>query len=294
MAGGAGIDCCARRLVLQFSIQCGVGQVIWAIGWSMVCLALLLSLPDWLITALGAVIILGHNAFDAVPSSRFGSAGWLWTILHAGGPVTFGKFFIYIAYPFLPWLGVMAVGYGFGRMLQRSPRVSNGMICTLGISLIGLFAILRGGNLYGDPDPWTAQPTFVMTVLSILNCDKYPPSLAFLLMTLGPTFVLWPLLDRWKGPIARFLIVFGRVPLFFYLTHLFVVHLLTMGIVYWQTSSLPDWLWGFPPGHAGPGCGVSLPVLYLIWLGVVFFHYPLCVWYGRLKRQYPNSLLRFL
>ena len=278
----------------NFHLNAALGQVIWAIGWSMVGVALLLFLSDRYIAAIGIVLILGHNALDGIPSSRFGSLGWVWTMLHAGGPISFGKFFIYIAYPVVPWVGVMAAGVGFGHLLRLPRHTRCRLIPILGLAMILLFAILRGGNFYGNPGPWIRQSTPAMTMLSILNCHKYPPSLSFLLMTLGPTFVVWPLLEHTKGRFANFLIVFGRVPMFFYLAHLFVVHALTIGIVYAQVRSFPNWLWDFPPGHAGPGCGVSLPVLYLIWIGVVLFHYPLCLWYGAIKNRYPKSFLRFL
>jgi hypothetical protein len=130
--------------------------------------------------------------------------------------------------------------------------------------------------------------------MAILNCQKYPPSLSYVLMTLGPIFSAWPLWERAHGPLARFLVVFGRVPLFFYVAHLFVIHAITLAIVYAQLGMIPDWLWGFPPGHAGPGAGVSLPVLYLIWIAVVLVFYPLCRWYDGQKTRKPQGLLRFL
>jgi hypothetical protein len=189
---------------------------------------------------------------------------------------------------------VMAVGFGFGKLLQsKSPARSN-RIVLLGAACIAAFIVLRGGNIYGNPTPWTPQTTPLRSLLAILNCQKYPPSLAYLLMTLGPVFAAWPLWERWRGPLARFLITFGRVPLFFYIVHLFVIHGLTVGLVYLRSGTLPDWLWGFPPGHAGPGGGVRLPTLYLIWIGVLLIHYPICLWYGRVKAAHPQSVLRFL
>jgi len=160
--------------------------------------------------------------------------------------------------------------------------------------MLALFVVLRGCNIFGDPSPWQPQSTPLRSLMAILNCQKYPPSLSYLLITLGPVFAAWPLWERAHGPLARFLIVFGRVPLFFYVVHLFVIHAITVVIVYAQVGSFPDWLWGFPPGHAGPGAGVSLPVLFLIWISVVLIHYPLCRWYDGLKSRRPRSLLRFL
>jgi uncharacterized membrane protein len=209
--------------------------------------------------------------------------------------IWFEQFGIFIAYPLIPWVGVMAAGFGFGKLLRWNSPARAPIISAMGLGMIVLFAILRGKNIYGDPAPWTAQETQLRNALAILNCQKYPPSLSYLLMTLGPMLALWPLWERSRGPLARFLVTFGRVPLFFYAVHLFAIHGLTLAIVYLQVGSpLPDWLWGFPPGHAGPNCGVSLPLLYAIWIGVVLLHYPLCRWFDALKSRYPNSLLRFL
>lgn len=279
-----------------FNVQfhSALGQVIWVIGWSMICMSVLLFLPAWLVTAFGLLLIFAHNAFDSVPAERFGEWAWLWRFLHAGGGIGWGKFYVHVAYPLIPWVGVMAAGFGFGKLLRQDAPARDRLITALGFAMIALFAVLRGGNIYGNPAVWAPQGTPLRTLLAILNTQKYPPSLAYLLMTLGPVFAAWPLWLRWRGPAARFLITFGRVPLFFYVVHLFIIHALTVGLVYLQLGTLPDWLWGFPPGHAGPGAGVRLPVLYLIWGGVVLLHYPLCLWYGRLKSRYPRSLLRFL
>lgn len=278
----------------NFHFQSALGQVIWAIGWSMVCMSILIFLPWRLTTAFGLLLICVHNAFDGVSAEQLGLPTWLWTFLHAPGGISFGSFYIHIAYPLIPWVGVMAAGFGFARLVRwESPRRIQ-VISAIGVAMIALFIALRGFNVYGNPTTWTPQPTPLRSLLAILNCQKYPPSLAYLLMTLGPVFAAWPLWERARGPLARFLVVFGRVPLFFYVVHLFVIHALTFAIVYAQLGSFPDWLWGFPPGHAGPGAGVSLPVLYLIWIAVVLIHYPLCRWYDDRKTRNPRSLLRFL
>jgi uncharacterized membrane protein len=278
----------------NFHFQSALGQVIWAIGWSMVCMSLLIFLPWWLITAFGLVLIFGHNALDGATAEQLGLPGPLWTFLHASGGISYGSFYIHIAYPLIPWVGVMAAGYGFAHLVRwNSPR-RPWVISAIGIAMIALFVVLRGFNIYGNPSPWTPQSTPLRSLMAILNNQKYPPSLSYLLMTLGPVFAIWPLWERAHGSLANFLVVFGRVPLFFYVVHLFVIHAITLAIVYAQIGSFPDWLWGFPPGHAGPGAGVSLPVLYLIWIAVVLVHSPVCRWYDSLKSRRPQSLLRFL
>ncbi len=278
----------------NWEFHAALGQVIWAIGWSMIFMAGLIFLPTWLIVSVGLTLILAHNAFDTVPADAFGEWKWVWSFLHAGGPISWSRYSIYIAYPLIPWVGVMAVGFGFGRFLLRKTPLRSRMIMTTGLLMMVAFVVLRGGNLYGNPTPWKPQSTPLLTVMSILNCQKYPPSLAYLLMTLGPTLAAWPLWERCRGPVANFLMTFGRVPLFFYVTHLFVIHGLTIAIVSTQTGTLPGWLWNFPPGHAGAGSGLPLPLVYLVWIGVVLLHYPLCRWYGRLKVRHPGSVLRFL
>lgn len=298
----------------SFGYEFTVGQVIWTIGWSMVLLTPAVYLKPSVVAAIGVAITLLHNLADPVPAANFGKWGWIWNILHAPGPIfipyingdwirnaihatepnPFPFLHIHIAYPLLPWMGVMYAGYGAGQLYRLSADARRRILVGLGCSMTLLFVALRWSNVYGDPQPWSWQSTETQTLLSFLNCQKYPPSLLFTLMTLGPALMLLGLSERPLGPIGRFFVVFGRVPLFFYLVHLVVIHALTLAITYAQQGELQPWNWAFPPGHAGPGCGVSLPVLGLIWIGVLAFHYPLCLWFGGVKRRYPQSLLRFL
>lgn len=278
----------------SFGYELCVAQVIWAIGWSMVLLAPAIFLPSNAVAAIGMAIIAFHNLLDGVSSSRFGDWGWVWNLLYARGPLPVPYLNIHVAYPLLPWTGVMFAGYGAGRFYRLSADARRRSLVTLGCVLTLLFIGLRASTLYGDPQPWSIQSTPALTCLSFLNCQKYPPSLLFVLMTIGPALVLLGLSDRPLNPIGRFFVTFGRVPLFFYLVHLVVIHALAMAITYAQHGELEPWLWSFPPGHAGKDCGVSLPMLYVIWTGVLAFHYPLCLWFGRLKRRHPQALIRYL
>lgn len=282
----------------NWDFHAALGQVIWVIGWSMMVMAGLIFLPTRIVVAIGLGLILCHNAldrFDAISANALGRWHGIWLFLHAPGLISWGQFSIFIAYPLIPWVGVMAVGYGFGRFLRTNPQpMHRRWIALSGWLTIAAFVVLRGGNFYGNPTPWTPQPTLMRTVMAILNCQKYPPSLSYLLMTLGPVLAAWPLWERCRGPLAQAFIVFGRVPLFFYLIHPFVIHGLTVGLVYGQTGSLQPWLWSFPPGHAGPGTGLPLGGVYAVWLAVVALHLPVCAWYGRLKQRHPRSVLRFL
>lgn len=277
-----------------------VGQVIWTIGWSMVVMSGLVFLPISAITTFGVLLIAFHNLFDPVTAASFGEWAWVWRFLHDGGLVTpLPGVPVHVAYPLIPWVGVMAAGYGFGALLQLPHRQRRAETLALGVILTLTFIGLRLTNVYGDPSPWASQPEAARTLLSFLNLQKYPPSLLFLLMTLGPALIVLAAADRPAGKFGRFLITFGRVPLFYYVLHLYVIHALAVGIVYLQCRETPAWLFSFPPGHAGQdsagnSLGVNLPLLYAIWLGVVIALYPLCRWFAGVKRRRREFWLSYL
>src|SRR5215471_7361808 len=203
---------------LGFSENAGV---IWALGWSMVALAALIYLPVWAIAAFGIVMIGTHNLFDSVPPEAFGPLGWLWNVLHAGGPINLSPTYtFYIQYPLVPWIGVMDAGYAYGAVVKLDRGQRRRRTLWLGINLCAAFVVIRATNIYGDPFPWSRQQSLLFTVFSFVNCEKYPPSLLYLLMTLGPAFIVLALLDRNLGNFWRPFIVFGRVPLFFYIVHI--------------------------------------------------------------------------
>src|SRR5437867_1661852 len=176
-----------------------VGQVIWALGWSMIVLAALIYLPVSVVAFFGIAMIASHNLLDGVQAKSFGAFAWLWGILHGGYhfPVAPGVEFIPI-YPLVPWIGVMAAGYGFGCLLLLDQRARRQKLLWLGLGLTGAFVVIRAANVYGDPQPWSMQKDFVFTCFSFVNCTKYPPSLLFLLMTLGPAILLLSVFD-WAG-----------------------------------------------------------------------------------------------
>jgi uncharacterized membrane protein len=270
------------------------GNVIWAIGWSMVVLAGLVHLPLWAITAFGVVMVATHNAFDGVKPESWGQFGWLWRVLHAGGQfqvapgVSFGA-----GYPLIPWMGVMAAGFGFGAMLLREPSQRRQWLWQLGAGMIAAFLLLRFSNLYGDPKPWTPQDSPTLTLLSFLNCHKYPPSLCYLLMTLGPAMLLLAWLERVTPSLLRPILVFGRVPLFYYLLHLPLIHGLAV-IVHLLSHGRADWLYGSSPAKPPPDAGFGLPVVYLTTLAVVVLLYPACKWFADLKRRRRDAWLSYL
>jgi uncharacterized membrane protein len=271
-----------------------VVQVIWALGVSMIVLAGLIYLPVRAIAAVGVLMIASHNLLDRLTPENFGARGWLWLWLHEGGPWQAGAgVFVFVRYPLIPWIGVMAAGYAFGQLLLRERARRRKVLLTLGLALTLAFIILRATNFYGDPRPWSAQPTPVFTLLSFLNTEKYPPSLLFLLMTLGPAIALLPLLEGMRGALARFLITFGRVPLFYYLLHVPLIHLTSLVFDlarYRRVVFATIFATGAPP----PGYGYSLTIVYLVWLGVVLALYPVCRWFAGVKARRRDAWLSYL
>jgi uncharacterized membrane protein len=268
-------------------------QVIWALGISMIVLAGLIHLPTWAIAAAGIGMIAGHNLFDGVTPESLGAWGPLWTILHVQTAIPLGgEQVLFVIYPLIPWIGVMAAGYAFAPLLRRPERERRRLLLGLGVGLTLAFLVLRAVNGYGDPAPWSGQDSPGRTVLSFLNTTKYPASLLFLLMTLGPAIALLPLLERWTGPFARAITVFGRVPLFFYVLHLALIHALALLVGtlagFDPRSFLRVWL--FLPDEWGYGLGV----VYLVWAGVVVALYPACRWFAGVKARRREAWLSYL
>lgn len=313
---------------LDTSYAFSFGQVIWAIGWGMIIMAPLIYLPLSLIAIFGIGMIAFHNLFDSVRPEAWGQWSWLWAILHTGdsfaiwmedgtlrielvrildaqgirppGPV-FWPF-----YPLIPWIGVMAAGYVFGSLmlLERSERRKQ--VFGLGLGLTLLFVALRFANVYGDrasmnpasPGPWSVQESkeWIFTLFSFVNTQKYPPSLDFLLMTIGPALMAVALLDREPGPVSRFFITFGRVPLFFYLLHWVVIKDLVLIFTQFRYGTV-SWLAGADMGSRHPGprdWGYDLGVVYAIWIAVVLFLFPLCHWFARVKMRSRAAWLSYL
>lgn len=257
-------------------------QVIWAIGVSMIVLAGLVRLPRAVVAIIAVALIAGHNLLDQIQPEALGLFGPLWVILHV--QTTLPQLGAFVAYPLLPWIGVMALGWVLGPLLRRPPRESRRWFLLLGAGLTLAWLVLRLANTHGDPTPWHAQESAALTLGSFLNAGKYPPSLVFLLMTLGPALVVLALIHRVREPIGGFLRVFGEVPLFYYVLHIFAVHALAIAVGTAQ---------GFGPGQMAQlflnlpkqGYGLSLPWVYVAWLGLVASLYPVSRWFAGVKRS---------
>jgi uncharacterized membrane protein len=283
------------------------GGVIWSLGCSMVVLAALVWLPERIILGFGIALICLHDLFDSVKSAQLGSFAWIWPILHRRGMVPHTHFFV--LFPLIPWVGVMAAGYAFGRLLLRDPRTRQRLTFVIGATLTACFIVLRAFNIYGNPPAgvaastpgaWHPLPSLAMTIVSFLDVEKYPPSLQFLLMTIGPSLMLLSFLDRVSAysPLGRMLkplLVFGRVPLFFYILHLYVIHLLAIAAAYVFRQPVA-WLWhgSFWMNQIPEGYGHGLPFIYAMWALVLVILYFPCSSFADLKQRKRTWWLSYL
>jgi uncharacterized membrane protein len=281
-------------------------QVIWAIGASMLALAALVYLPRAVIVAVGLGLVIGHHLLDGVSAAALGSAGWIWhfvhepSLLHPSPSVN-----VLALYTLIPWFGVLALGYSVGPVLEREPEERQRFLFGAGLAVCCGFVLLRASNVYGDPAEWKVEPELLSTLLSFLNCEKYPPSLLYLAMTLGPALLLLAQLDartssganRGTGLLARAeraVITIGRVPLFFYVSHLYLIHLVAV-VASALTIGEAAWLFrGLPPMAKPPAFGVSLPVVYVFWALIVAALYLPSRWFAALKARRRDWWLSYL
>lgn len=266
-------------------------QVIWVLGWSMVVLAGLSRAPRAAIFLFGAVLVVGHNAVDGVKAESFGAWAPLWNLLHERGVLTLapGRQ-VAVSYPLVPWVGVMALGYALGPVFGLKPRERRAWLVRLGVGAVTAFVLLRALNLYGDPTPWSAQGSPLFTVLSFVNCEKYPPSLAFLLMTLGPALLLLAHVPQ-RLRASRFLLVFGQVPLLFYVLHLLLLRYGAIPFAWLRHGAN-----AFRPPPHGTAGSPELPLVFtfVVWLAALLLLYPLCRRYARLKARKASPWLSYL
>jgi len=271
-----------------------VTQVIWVIGASMVVLAGLVWLPRAAIGAIGLAMIAGHNLLDGIIAADFGSAGWIWTFLHQPALIKLSQTSsLYALYPLIPWVGVMAVGYALGTQFSLDSNERRRRFLALGVLLTAAFVALRLSNLYGDPAPWTVDGTMSATVLSALNVEKYPPSLLYLMMTLGPGLMLLGVFEHARGRLASWITTFGRVPMLYYVAHIFLIHALAVAYA-WMVYGDASFLFGGLPSDKPAGYGLALPWIYGVWLVVVLALYPLCRWFADVKRRRSDWWLSYL
>jgi uncharacterized membrane protein len=275
--------------------------VMWELGACMVMLAALVQLPYRVLAFLSIAVIVLHNLLDRINAASFGHYAPLWEVLHQPGAFPVLGMFVVVPYSLIPWIAVMSAGFCFGRVFLLEPAHRQKIILATGVALTFAFLILRAINLYGDPAPWSPQHSAVFTLLSFLNCTKYPPSLLYLLMTLGPALIFLALVDRHRFKSTNPLIVFGRVPLFYFIAHFYLIHLLSFFSTWlrYGTRSYPI-LFSSPPAMGGPenlfppDFGYSLWVVYAVWLFVVISLYPACRWFANLRARRTDWWLSYL
>jgi uncharacterized membrane protein len=284
----------------SFSLAPGL-QVIWAIGVAMIFLGLLQRLPTLAIGAIGAVIVLVHNLFDGIAPERFGHGAIVWTLLHVPGPIfVHGRIVGFLLYPLIPWIGVICLGYAFGPIAVMEPARRQRLAALLGAGFLAVFSLLRVLRGYGDPILFQVQSTPERTAMAFLRVLKYPPSLEYVLVTLGVLLLLYALFDaaatrNWLPRLRGFVEVYGRVPFFYYVLHIYLLHATALAIT---AERHMDWRFWLIPGavlsrHLN-GWGYGLGVVYLVWLSVVLVLYFPCLWFSRLKARRRDWWLSYL
>lgn len=275
-------------------------QVIWAIGISMMVLSALVYLPMWAIFAIGVILVAGHNLLDPIQMSGTSIPALIWYILHQEQFVVFSPdSIVYFHYPLIPLVGLMALGYVFGALYQPGLEASKRRkwLLWIGTAAILSFVILRGFNLYGEPNPWSRQPTLVYSILSFLNTTKYPMSLQFLLMTIGPALVFLALAERIKNRVSEAVLTFGRVSLFFYIVHIYLIHYLALWALEFSGRSWIEYIFTAEAylSESLADFGFALYVVYLVWIFVMLVMYPQCRWYLAYKKGHPEvRLLKYI
>jgi uncharacterized membrane protein len=275
--------------------------VIWVIGCSMVALAALVFVPVPAIATFGLAIIAGHNLMDVfarphLDAIREGSANWIWSLGYFAFEVG-GTDPLVVLYSLVPWVGVMAAGYAFGFIFTLEAARRRRICLQLGGAALLLFVILRAVNGYGDPRPWQPSGSWMASTRSFLNTSKYPASLLFLLMTLGPALLVLAWLEGANNRFVRIFQTFGRVPMFYYLLHIPLIHVLALAVSVWRQGSVSPWLFENHPmgnGPPPPGYMWQLWLLYLITAIAVLLLYPACAWYGRVKSASRNRWLSYI
>lgn len=273
-------------------------QTIWAIGISMVLLAIFIWLPFRLILLLGLLIVLGHNTLDFAEASSKSPFGFWWSMFHRQNafPLGDGRT-LFNFYPFLPWTGLMLLGYCTGKLYRQriTAEYRSKVLFWLGLALICFFIALRLTNLYGDPSKYNVQGSWVYTILSFINTTKYPPSLLYMCMTIGPALILLSWVEKIQNSVTNVFVIFGRVPFLFYVLHFYLLHLLCMGLFLLRGHSFTE---GMNTTSIfkfiNIGEGYRLMIVYMIWIGVVVLLYPLCKKFSEYKQTHKQWWLSYL
>jgi uncharacterized membrane protein len=286
-------------LTFDVTFSAFILQVIWAIGISMILLSLVIWLPFTAIFIVGLIIVSGHNLLDYAEANHNGSFGFWWSLLHRVNPnyPLWGNHTLMIFYPFLPWTGLMILGYCFGKLFTDETIIKKRkkIITAIGLGLILLFIALRFTNVYGDPGDWSVQKTNLLTFFSFISTNKYPPSLLFMCMTMGPALIFLAWCGNAGNRLSKIITVYGRVPLLYFILHFYILHTLCMVLFLVRGHSFAEGVNNnFLFKFIIPGEGYDLWVVYIIWILVVIALYPICRWFSNYKLRHRRWWLSYL
>lgn len=298
------LECIVMNFAYSFNLSANsltLLLVLYIFGACMLLLAGLVHLPLRWLAILSIAIIALHNLLDPWSASQFGRFAWAWHLLHQPGVIMLGNHPAFVVYPILPWIGVMAAGFCFAQLFTLDETVRRRITLRLGFALTAAFVVLRAINIYGDPSRWSTQKSALFTALSFLNCTKYPASLDYVLMTIGPALLLLAWYDRVRFSNNNPLIVFGRVPLLYFIVHFYAIHVL-LGIMSYLRygNRVFSFIFNAMPAMGGPreayppDFGYPLWVTYAIWICLVAALYPLCRWFAQYKATHRSWWLSYL
>ncbi len=270
-------------------------QVIAAIGFSFIILAILYNLSARTLGFIGLAIIFLHGLLRLLPMASGGALQFAGALLFGGGLIKLGGVALVIGYPILPWLGILLAGFACGSLFTLPDEVRKRRLLHIGLAALGLFVLLRAANIYGDPSKWSVQKNGVFTFLSFMNVSKYPPSLLYGLVMLGILFLFLSFMEGKENGFTRVVSVYGKVPMFYYLIHWHIIHLSMLAMVFLQGFRADQLVFGPFQFGRPPNTGISLGMVYVVWACIVASLYPLCLWYGKYKAAHPEKKwLRYL
>ena len=265
-------------------------QVIWAIGICMIVLSALIFLKRQWILAIAIMLIGGHNFLDNVHVTGNGTKAFLWSLLHKPHEFVFGNLKVFVHYPVVPWIGIIAMGFYFGSLYNSlyNAEKRKKILLSVGVAVLILFSFLRAFNIYGDAAHWSIQKNFLFSLLSFINVTKYPPSLLYVFITLGPAMIFLGLAEKPLNSFKEKIVLFGKVPFFYYIIHLFLIHLLAViGAMLtgykWTDMILTTRLSEAP---ALKGYGFNLLTVYGVWIAVILLLFPMCKWFASYKKKH--------
>jgi uncharacterized membrane protein len=295
------LELTVMRFIWQFNVDYHLTfvTVLWALGWSMIVLSAVIFLPTPAIATLAIAMIALHNLTDGFQPPPTTGVGLLWTVLHRPGPLLMKPdHLVFSGYPLVPWIAVMALGFALGEIYTWRADRRRAFLLRAGLGCVAAFVVIRGINIYGDLRPWAPQTTPLFTFFSFINANKTPPSLLYLLMTIGPALLALRWFDGGSPRVLAPAVTIGRVPMFYYVAHVLVLHLIVVAEALARYGNIASTLQSPTPDKypftQPPDWPASLPMVYASWIVVVLLLYPLCRWYSRFKATHSSRLLSYL